>query len=323
MSRMFLGGRNADHVQAAARPVSALPAAVGSQAPLRGIGIMVLACLFFPVGDAIAKHLVGIHDVLLILWLKYVVQTALVGLVMLFTLPLSAFRSSRWRLQIGRGLFGIGSYGPFLVAISFIPLADAIAIEFSAPLIVVALSVPLLGERVGMRRWVAVCVGFIGTLLIVRPGLGMVHWAAMLMLVAATSVALMQIASRALARTEHSLTSLFYLSLTGLVLTSPPVPFVWAQLDLATWGLMLAVGGIAGFCHYLFILAYEFATAALLAPFMYAQIIGATILGYLMFADVPDAWTISGTAILVASGLYVAYRENRASQPLTKRNPHD
>ena len=274
---------------------------------------MVGACLLFPVGDAIAKHLVSMHDVLLILWLKYVVQTLLVGLVILFTMPRSAFHSQRWRLQIGRGVAGIGSYGPFLIAVSYIPLADAIAIEFSSPLIVVALSVPLLGERVGVRRWSAVVVGFVGTLLIVRPGLGMVHWAASLMLVAATCVALMQIASRALARNEHALTSLFYLSLTGLVITSPAVPFVWAELDGRTWAMMLAVGGIAGFCHYLFVRAYEFATAALLAPFTYAQIIGATILGYLVFADVPDAWTISGSAILVGSGLYVAHRENRAS----------
>ena len=282
-----------------------------SKAPLRGIALMVIASLLFPIGDAIAKYLVGTYDVLLILWLKYVVQTLLVALVMLFTLPLGAFRTRRLGLQIGRGVAGIGSYGTFLFAVSFIPLVDALAIEFSSPFIVVALSVVLLGETVGVRRWSAVAVGFVGTMLIVRPGLGMVHWASTLMLFAAACVALMLIASRALARTEHPMTSLFYVSLTGLIVTSLPAPFFWTALDPKAWALMLAVGAIAGLCHYLFVWAFEFATASLLAPFTYAQIIGATILGYMVFADVPDRWTVSGTAILVASGLYVAYRENR------------
>ena len=282
-----------------------------SRAPLRGIALMVAACILFPTGDAIAKYVVTSYDVLLILWLKYVVQTFLVALVILLTLPLSTFRTKRLGLQIGRGVAGIGSYGPFLIAISFIPLADAVAIEFLSPLIVVALSVPLLGETVGPRRWSAVAVGFIGAMFIIRPGLGVVHWAAILMLFAATSVSLIQIASRILAQTEHPMTSLFYMSLTGLVITSPPVPFIWAELELGAWGLMMAVGAIAGFCHYLFVRAYEFASASLLAPFIYAQILGATVLGYLIFSDFPDKWTITGTAILIASGLYVAYREGR------------
>ena len=226
------------------------------------------------------------------------------------TLPLSTFKTHRPVVQIGRGLAGIGSYWTFLVAVSYIPLADALAIEFSSPMLVVALSVPLLGERVGLRRWSAVIVGFLGTVLIVRPGLGLVHWAATLMLFAAGCVALMQIASRVLARTEHPMTSLFYLSLIGLIVSTPPVVFLdEISLSLKHWGLMLAVGAIAGFCHYLFVRAYEFATASLLAPFIYGQIVGANILGFLIFGDFPDEWTIAGTVILIVSGLYIAYRE--------------
>lgn len=280
--------------------------------PMRGIALMVLACLFFPVGDSIAKVLVGTYDVILIVWWKYVIQTALVAAVIACTLPLSIFKTRRPMVQIGRGLAGIGSYGTFLIAVSYIPLADALAIEFSSPMLVVALSVPLLGESVGVRRWSAVVVGFLGTLLIIRPGLGVVHWAATLMLFAAVCVALMQIASRLLAKEEHPMTSLFYLSVIGLIVSSPPVLFL-DEITLvgSDWWLMLAVGAIAGFCHYLFVRAYEFATASTLAPFMYGQIVGATILGFLIFGDFPDQWTIAGTIVLIVSGLYIAYRENQ------------
>ena len=285
-----------------------------SAAPLHGIGIMVVACLLFPVGDAIAKHLVGTYHVLTILWLKYVFQTAAVILVMLLTQPLRAFRSRRPGVQIGRGLAGIGSYGTFLVAISYIPLADAIAIEFSSPLIVVALSAPLLGERVGGKRWAVVLAGFAGTLLIVRPGMGVVHWAATLMLFAVFCVAMMQFMSAVLALVDHPTTSLFYLSVTGLVLTSLPVAFFWEPLDASAWALMIAVGAIAAFCHYLFVWAYQFASASLLAPFLYAQIVGAVVLGILVFGDVPDPWTVAGTALVVCSGLYLTRLSHRSAR---------
>ncbi len=309
------GGGDDRHLGRGERTVSVTARALAeSSAPLRGIVIITIASLVFPVGDAIAKQLLSTYDVLLILWLKYLVQTALVTGVILATMPLRTFKTKRPGLQIARGIAGIGSYGIFLTAINFIPLADAVAIEFTSPILVAALAVPILGERVGPRRWAAILVGLVGALLIVRPGLGLVHWAATLMLVAATSIALMQIISRPIAMTEHPLTTLFYTSLTALVVTTPAIPFVWGHLSGADWGRMLAVGAIAGFCHWLFIRSFEFATASLLAPFTYAQIVGATVLGYLFFGDFPDSWTVTGTAILVISGLYIAYRESRQAR---------
>ena len=275
-------------------------------APLRGIGIMVTACLLFPAGDTIAKHLVGTYHLLMILWAKYLFQTASVVIVIVLTRTPRPFRTRRPGVQIGRGLAGIGSYGTFLLAISYIPLADAVAIEFSSPLMVVALAAPLLGEQVGWKRWTVVLVGFAGTLLIVRPGMGGVHWAATLMLFAAFCVALMQLMSSVLALVDRPLTSLFYLSLTGLAATTFPVVFFWDPLAPGAWALMIAVGAIAAFCHYLFVWAYQFASASLLAPFIYAQIVGAVVLGFVVFGDVPDRWTLIGTATLVASGLYLA-----------------
>ena len=200
-------------------------------------------------------------------------------------------------MQVGRGLAGIGSYGTFLFAISYIPLADALAIEFSSPMIVVALSAPLLGERVGGKRWAVVLAGFAGTLLIVRPGMGVVHWAATLMLFAAFCVALMQLMSAVLAKSrpphDFALLPVAYRTRSS---TSLPVPFFWELLDPSAWALMVMVGAIAAFCHYLFVWAFQFAAASLLAPFIYAQIVGALVLGYrAIFGDVPDRWAVAGT----------------------------
>ncbi len=309
------GGGDDRHLGRGERTVSVTARALAeSSAPLRGIVIITIASLVFPVGDAIAKHLISTYDVLLILWLKYLVQTALVAGFILATQPLAIFKTKRPGLQVARGLAGIGSYGMFLSALYFIPLADAIAIEFTSPIFVAALAVPILGETVGARRWAAILVGLVGALLIVRPGLGVVHWAASLMLVAAMSFAVMQIISRLIAFTEHPLTTLFYTSLTALMVATPAVPFVWDRLSGADWGMMIAVGAIAGICHWLLIRSFEFATASLLTPFTYAQIVGATALGYLFFGDFPDSWTIAGTAVLVLSGLYIAYREARQAR---------
>ena len=170
----------------------------------------------------------------------------------------------------------------------------------------------MLGEHVGGKRWAVVLIGFAGTLLIVRPGMGVVHWAAILMLFAAFCVALMQFRSARLALVDHPMTSLFYLSLTGLALTSLPVAFFWEALSPGAWVLMIAVGAIAAFCHYLFVWAYQFAGASLLAPFLYAQIVGAVAIGIVVFGDIPDGWTIAGTALVVASGLYLAHISHRS-----------
>ena len=282
-----------------------------SSAPLRGIALIVGSSLLFPVADGLAKLTLTTYDVLLVFWIKQLAQFVLVTLVIVTTLPLSTFTTRRPVLQLTRGAITTCTFGLFLLAISYIPLADAVAIEFVAPLLVVALSVPMLGEKVGLRRWSAVLVGLVGGLIIIRPGLGVMHWAASLMLAVAVGFALTQILSRILARTEHPMATLFYLSLVSLVLTSISVPFVWTQVDLEAWGLLIAVGAFAGGAHYLMIRAYEFGTASVLTPFTYAQLMGATAMGYLLFGELPDRWTILGAAVLVVSGLYVTYREAR------------
>jgi len=160
-----------------------------------------------------------------------------------------------------------------------------------------------------VRRLSAVVVGMIGALIIVRPGLDVVHWAAILPLIMAFVFALYQIATRILASTERPVSTLFYSALIGTIGTTLVGPFFWSETSLFDFLLMVLVGAIGGFSHYLLILAYRHAPASLLAPFIYVQIVTSTLVGYLFFGDVPDRYTIAGALLVAAAGSYVFYRE--------------
>jgi len=281
---------------------------------LRGVLIMAASVSIFPVTDAIAKHLSSDYHVIEIA----VVRSGLLMLAVLLELwrrnALRLVRTRRPGLQALRGLWSVLSVLTFLTAISFVPLLDSIAISFASPLFMVALSVPLLGERVGAHRWGAVVVGFAGVLLMLRPGLGVVHWAASLALASALASALYQITTRALARHDQTLTSLFYFGLTGTLFLCLAAPFVWRPLTLEAFGWMALMGLLGAIGHFGVIRALEHAPVAVVAPLVYAQILCAAMLGYFAFGDVPDAWTIAGLMVVILSGLYVFHRERRLSR---------
>jgi drug/metabolite transporter (DMT)-like permease len=174
-----------------------------------------------------------------------------------------------------------------------------------------ALSVPLLGERVGLRRWTAVAIGFASVLIIIRPGFGMVHWAASLPLATAACFALYQVATRVLSRWDGPATTYFYSATVGLAVTSAFLPVEWRAPGLADWVGLVFLGCMGGLSHYLLIRAFTAAPASLLAPFSYCQLIWSVSLGYLWFGDFPDRWTFVGAALVAASGLYVLYRERQ------------
>ena len=206
----------------------------------------------------------------------------------------------------------------FFTALRYLPLADAVAINFLAPLLVTAFSIPILKEKVGPRRWVAIAVGFVGAMVIIRPGSGAMHWAALLPLGTAVCYALYQILTRIAARTETTNTSLFWTSVFGVVATSIVVPFFWTQPTALAWGLMVALGTMYGLGHYLLIRGLELAPASVLSPFLYTQIIWAILLGLLIFGHFPDGYTWLGMAIVIGSGLYIWWRES-AKKP--EENP--
>ncbi len=214
-------------------------------------------------------------------------------------------------LQLGRSILLLTATAFFFTAVRHLSLAEAISINFVSPLLVTAFSIPLLGEHVGIRRWLSIVIGFVGVLIIVRPGFGVMHWAAILPLGTAVCYALYQTLTRIAARTEDTQTSLFWTSAVGVIVTSAVVPFAWTAPTPFAWTLMIGTGLFFGCGHFLLIKGFEVAPASMLAPFIYTQLIWVTIIGYLAFGNFPDRFTLLGGLIVIASGLYVWHRETR------------
>ena len=223
-------------------------------------------------------------------------------------------RTAQPGLQVLRGLMLVSTTIFNFLAFKFLQLDEALAILFSTPFLVAIAAGPLLGEWVGWRRWTAIGVGFLGVLVVIRPGLaGGMQWAALFSVAAAIFYAAYGIATRMVSRTDSSDTTLFYGNLVAVAAMAPLLPFVWKPLSLVDLGLLVAVGTLGSAGHYLLIAAHRRAPASVLSPFMYTQLVWATTLGYLVFGDVPTQWTLIGGAIVVASGLYLIHRERRVT----------
>jgi drug/metabolite transporter (DMT)-like permease len=282
----------------------------GSQATrsVAGIALMILAILLFTVMDTLGKQLTGRYPVSQVVWARYFFQLALMMLLIPRVGIMDLVRTARPGIQVWRGLLLAVSTLCLIGAISFVPLADAYTITFTAPLLVTVFSIPLLGERVGWRRWSAVLAGFAGVLIVIRPGFGATHLALALPLITALGFALYQILTRKVSAVpgESPLAMLFYLACVGTAIMTALVPFFWQEVAPVDWLAMTAMGGLG---HLILIRALTIAPASLLAPFVYSQIVWALALGYLVFGDVPDRWMLVGCCVIVASGLYVFYRE--------------
>jgi drug/metabolite transporter (DMT)-like permease len=274
----------------------------------RGILLMLLTMVLFVAADAVAKVLTHRYPVVEVVWGRFTFHLLLL-LPILLTRRRTLLRTNALRLQLARTVFQIASTMLFFAAIAILPLATATTISFAQPLLITILSVPLLGEKVGPRRWSAVVIGFIGVIVIIRPA-GVIAWAALLPLGTAASSAFYQIVTRLVARIDPVQASLFYTAAGGAFVASLAVPFVWQEPDLAGWLLMALTGALAGAGHFCIIMAYQRAPASVLAPFTFTQLIWATGFGYLIFGDLPDGWTLLGALIITGSGLYVFYRES-------------
>ena len=285
------------------------PASAGDN-PMRGIALFTSAVLMFTAMDTTAKYLAQTYPVWQVVWARYAFNLVFALAIIAPTgLPSGWLRTRRPGLQIVRGMLLIASTAIFFNAIHRLPLADAASIGFSSPLIVTALSVPLLGEKVGIRRWSAVLVGFLGVLVIVRPGVAELRWELLLPLGSAFVFALYAILTRVLTRTDNAMTTLLWSAVVGTAIASVPLYDSWRAPDAWAWGLMVALGVLGGFSHFIIIHAFSHAPASVLAPFTYLQLISMTASGYFVFGDFPDPWTIAGAVIISGSGIYVFYRE--------------
>lgn len=280
----------------------------------RGILFMLLTMAMFVSMDTLAKYLTATYAVPQVVWARYAFHM-LVLTIYLRGRILPTLRTRVLKLQLLRSLAMVITTAVFFLGLHYVPLATASAIMFVGPLVVTALSMPLLGEHVGPRRWVGVMIGFAGALVIIRPGTAVFELAALLPLGAACGYALYQIMTRMVARTgEPPMTSLVYTALLGAVFTSIFAPFFWTAPDLEGWLLMAAMGLFGGLGHFTLIKAFEAAPAPVITPFGYTSIVWATILGLVVFGDLPDLATFAGAGLIIASGLYVFHRERQAEQ---------
>lgn len=223
---------------------------------------------------------------------------------------LSLLTTNQPRLQIARSLLLVASSLLYFKGLSYIALPTAAAISFTSPIFITALSLPLLAERVGPRRWVAVMIGFVGALVVIRPGMAGTHWAVAYIVGSTTCSVFYQILTRRVAGLDSATTSATYPTITGTALVSLYVFFDWSWPAAgADWIVFAALGIFGGGGHYFLTKAYEIGPAAVIAPFNYLQLVGATIMGFLIFGDLPDSVTVLGAGIIVASGLYIAHRE--------------
>lgn len=281
---------------------------------LIGIAWMCGAVACFACLDAMAKYLGGHMDALQVVAMRYVSAFLLALIISNPFTHRGLLVTRRPGLQIVRALLMLATTIFNFLSFRYLQLDESLAILFSTPFLVAIMAGPLLGEWVGWRRWTAIGVGFAGVLVVVRPGLGGMQWAALLSVAAAIFYAGYGIATRMVSRHDSSETTLFYANLIGVIIMLPVLPFVWtappSTLDVV---LLLAVGAFGSLGHYLLILAHRLAPASVLSPFMYTQLLWATTLGYLVFANVPNHWTLTGAAIVVASGLYLLYRERKVT----------
>lgn len=283
-------------------------ASPGAATMRRGILWMLATTVFFVSLDATAKYLTRSYPVVEIVWARYLFHTIFAIAWAGARLP-DAVRRARFGMQFLRGLFLVGTTLLYFLAIRTMPLADATSIMFLSPILVTALSVPLLREQVGPRRWLGVAAGLAGALIIVRPGAGVIQFAALLAVVAAAINALYQITTRLINRTDRPITTNVYSAAVGTVAASLGLPFAWAMPDVQGWLLMAFAGLCGAIGHYCMIKAFEAAPAAVVAPIGYVGLIWSTFYGYLLFGDLPDYWTVIGALIIVGSGLYILYRE--------------
>jgi drug/metabolite transporter (DMT)-like permease len=279
----------------------------------RGIGWMLLAMLLAVIMDVIAKHLMESHSVAQVIWARYAFHLAALALIFGRRYR-AALRTPRPALQTARSVVVVISTALIFPSLQLIALADVYAVLAIAPLLITALSVPVLGERVGPRRWAGVVAGFVGALIIIRPGSGAMHVAALVPLAAAAMIAVFQLITRLVSHTDAPMTTVAHTPIVGAVAASCVAPFFWTAPDPLSWGLMAAMGGFGGAFQICIVRAYAQAPAAAIAPYNYSNLVWASLFGFLVFAEVPDPWTVVGAGVITASGLYVFRRERLRSE---------
>jgi drug/metabolite transporter (DMT)-like permease len=265
--------------------------------------------------DATAKFLLATLPATEIAFLRYLGHVVLLLVLFRVWTRTNPFRAANYPMQILRGLTVLGSTAFNFAALRYLQLAETASIMFAGPLLVTLLAGPLLGEWPGIRRTVAAGVGFLGVLIIMRPGLGGMHWAALYSLAAMVSYAFYAILTRHMGRSESSEALLMWSGLVGVAGLAPLALPDFVMPEPVYWLFVPLMGAFGLFGHYALTVAFKLAPAPVLAPFSYAQMIWMLLLGYILFGDIPDVWTFVGAAVIIGSGLYVLHRERVRGKP--------
>ncbi len=282
--------------------------------PLVGISLMIVAMLVFPFLDVVAKFLgrQGV-PVIEIVWARLFFGMLLTAPLLVHNEGARALIPRDIKLNMSRGALIVISTLMFFSALRYQGIAETLSIYFVQPLIITALAPLLLGEHVGIRRWSAVAVGFLGVLVIIRPGFQQVNPGVFLAFGAGVTSGIAMLLSRKLAGGSSAMANTFYTSLMGAVFATMAVAFVWQTPDLQQLGLFILLAMIGTIGNYLSIRALQYAEASLLAPLGYTEMINAVLAGWYFFGDFPDGWTFVGVAILVACAVYISLRERKVA----------
>lgn len=271
---------------------------------------MLAAMLVLPFLDVAAKFL-GQQNmpVMESVWARFFLGTVLNMPFVLRNRTLRDLKTDMPVMHTTRAALVIASTAFFFLALYYLPIADTLAIFFVQPLVVTVLSPVILKEQVGLRRWIAVVIGFIGTLIIIRPGFQAINAGIVLALLSGTTSAIYIILTRRISGRTDPIVTMFHTNVAGAIITTLLVGFFWVTPTPGQWGLLLVIAFVAFIGHYLVISAYHYAEASLLAPMAYAEMIMAVVCGWWFFGDLPDRWTFAGVGILIACAIYISYRE--------------
>ncbi len=277
----------------------------------RGILLMIAAIAVQSCSEAVAKLMTASLPPIQVTWMRYAVFAAIMVAAALLAGPATALRSRLPGLQVLRGAAAVGAAVFFITSLSVLPMAEVTAISFVSPLVVTILAIPILGEVIGLRRWTAIAIGLIGVTMVLRPGATGFSIYMVFPLAAASSWAFALVVTRLMSVSDSPLVSMTYAGLVGFALTSVLVPLVWVKPDIVSVGLGLATGLFGTAAQYLTVQALHHDRASVLAPIFYTSLVWSILFGYLLFGNLPDAWTYAGAATIIVSGLYTLGRQRQ------------
>ena len=276
-----------------------------------GVFWMLITAFFFVCVHATGKFLLQHYPVTQVVWGRYTFHLLLAMLVLAPRLP-RLVRSTNPKLQLVRSSFMLGATTFYFMGVQYLPLTEANAINFITPVLVVILAQPLLGEVVGLRRWLGVGVGFVGAMIVVRPGSGLMDVAAGILMLSAFCNACYQLTTRKLGGVDDPLTTLLFTALVGTVGASLVVPFHWQPMDAGGWLLMITLGAFAVIGHFTMIKAFSLAPASSISPFGYSMLIWSILFGFVIFDQLPDLWAIVGALVIATGGIIILRGQGRA-----------